>query len=422
MKYIVELETPEHATNLQRLGKVGKPQSLKNFVIVETEANIDAIRRIPGVKSVEPDTFVKAHQSLPINQPNPPGWGLPWISNTGGSYENQKSGAGVDIYVVDTGVRGTHQDLSGRVHTLWSFDDEPYSESGYEPSHGTSVAACAAGTEYGTAKLATIINLRIDFYLSSIIKACDLILKHHLEKPDNRQSVVNFSGGSISSTVGTIFSRLTQWGIVVVAAAGNESAPEPTFPARDIWVESVGALNQWNGPAWFTNKRCKVFGPGQDVTTASVFSDTASATVSGTSFSSPYYAGLLAALLTGSDKFNTAAQVSNFTFAVRQQLCDSERIPVFYNGGYVIRTMNCRGFGGTYYRNPSRDFTDLDIRNYCLAHVDNPQAIADGARDYNISLNRLATCLSPEYSATDINQYFLSVGVSPWWFVDGQPV
>jgi len=411
-KYLVKIRSQEFRNELvSRFEKVGTAEAIPDYLIVKTDQPIEAIKACPGVDAVELD-----EQATPsaVNQVAPPGWALPWLSNSGGSYKNDKTGAGVDIYIMDTGIRDTHVDLAGRVRTLWSFDDVPYSiTGGQSPTHGTSVAGCAAGTLYGTAKGASIVNIRIDFMTSTILKGLDRILRDHLDKPDGRTSVLNFSGGSISPMIGDIFARLVKYGIVVVAAAGNESAPVSSYPARNDWVVSVGSLNEQQGPSWFTNRQADVYAPGQSILTASVFSDTSTEITSGTSFSCPYYAGLLACLLEGSDKFNTAGLVETFTFAMRRQIADQSRVPFFNNGGYTINTANTKGLDGVYYVAPSKQHTDNEIEDFLLANESEPQLIADAALIGNVSLSRLARASG--YSEDQINEYFASAGVKTCW-------
>lgn len=240
-----------------------------------------------------------------------------------------------------------------------------------------------------------------------------MTLRDHLDKPDDVPSVLNFSGASISSIIGDAFERVTKYGIIVVAAAGNSSEPTPRYPARNIWVVAVGAINQQDAPAWFTNRTCDVYAPGQDVAVPSVFSDSATSSMSGTSFACPYYAGLLACLLEGSDKFNTSKHVSDFIYVTRNQLMEQGRIPSFPNGGLPVRTATTNGFGGTYYVSPSKQYSDEDIKQYLMSIADQPQLVADILKEYNVSLSRI--CRIGNLSKDEVNQYFSDAGVAPWW-------
>ena len=67
------------------------------------------------------------------------------------------AGAGVDVYVVDTGVRATHADLSGRVapghSVLGGGTDDCH-------GHGTHVAGTVGGETYGVAQDVRLVAVR----------------------------------------------------------------------------------------------------------------------------------------------------------------------------------------------------------------------------------------------------------------------
>lgn len=458
--YIVQVDNPQVLDTLRTLfEKVGNPSTIPDIVVVKTTKPRSALLAVKGVLSADLDrqstlgprfdmpsvdrpldTISKATNSSKsrevvdisqVVQNNPPGWGLSWISNTNGTYENAKSGLGVDIYILDTGIRDTHSDFTGRVQQLYSHDGLSYDPADpVSPNHGTNVAGCAAGTRYGTAKLATIINCRTNFWNSDIIIALDVILKHHLNKPFNRQSVLNFSGSSEMSVIGTAFQRLAMYGVVIVAAAGNYSEDRPRYPAASWYVEGVGALNQQEGRAYFSNGGVSPWAPGQDITTAGVTSDTAEQMTSGTSFSSPYYAGLLACQLEGSDKFNTMPLCTNFWYYSRTVACDGNRIPYFPNVDGQARTVTTRNQNGSnaqYYTAPSAVYSDQDILDFLLAHYEtNTRIIVQSINDGNVDLAQLVQVTG--YAAWELNQYFIDRmlnepnPVYPWWFEGATPV
>jgi subtilisin family serine protease len=408
-KYLVMLKGPEFRAEIERkFEKVGNSLSMPDILIVQTSQHKSAIWRCEGVVSVESD---KEGAALD--------WALPWIQNDEGKpYSNVNTGKGVDIIVPDTGPRDTHEDLEGRVKHLWSFDDVPYAITGVQPpTHGTSVSGCAAGTTYGTAKEATIVSCRIDWWSSNILKALDKILRYHLDKPDNRPSIVNFSGTTPSAIVGKAFERLVQYGIVVIAASGNDGLSESSYPAKMGQVVSVGAVNSHNEIAAFSNRNFDIAAPGQAVNTISVFSDTGTTTISGTSFACPYYAGLMACVLQGSDKFNTSKQVNDFNQAAINILGEKGRFkPAPINGNKIFRTVTAKPWGSVFYTNPLNDISDEDIGAWLVDNVANPQLVADVCRQYNLSLARIDRIAGDAYTIADINRYFSDAGVQPWWF------
>src|SRR6185295_7981512 len=97
-----------------------------------------------------------------------------------GRYHPGNGGAGVIIYVMDTGVMANHVELSGRVIAGYDVTAsiavgashcesnnkalEPCFENLEElagSSHGTSVASLAAGRQVGVAPAAKIVSIRV---------------------------------------------------------------------------------------------------------------------------------------------------------------------------------------------------------------------------------------------------------------------
>ena len=71
----------------------------------------------PGVKAVEEDVIVTASQVV-----TNPVWGLDRIDQCGlpldGSEYQKMDASGVKVYILDTGIQGTHNEFSGMIDSL----------------------------------------------------------------------------------------------------------------------------------------------------------------------------------------------------------------------------------------------------------------------------------------------------------------
>jgi hypothetical protein len=180
------------------------------------------------------------------------------------------NGAGVKIYVVDTGVVPTG-DLSGRV-TLGTSILAGGTATVDFVGHGTAMASLAASLSLGVGKGATIVPIKVSdsvlLNLNNVVSGLQYILAQN----DGLTSVVNLSlnGSSTSGATGmleTLISQLKSANYVVVAAAGNENAAVSTItPGRSPDAITAGASVVSTGSRWIdTATTGSNFGPEIDV-------------------------------------------------------------------------------------------------------------------------------------------------------------
>ncbi|HEV8168588.1 MAG TPA: S8 family peptidase, partial [Pyrinomonadaceae bacterium] len=111
-------------------------------------------------------------------------------------------------------------------------------------------------------------------------------------------AVANMSlGGGISSALDTAVNNLSNAGVPIAVAAGNSNAHAcNSSPARAANAITVGATTTTDARASFSNfGTClDLFAPGSGILSSWFSSDTATATLSGTSMASPHVAGVAA--------------------------------------------------------------------------------------------------------------------------------
>ncbi|MBI5104731.1 MAG: S8 family peptidase [Solirubrobacterales bacterium] len=226
------------------------------------------------------------------------------------------------VGIVDTGIRATHQDLSGKVANCarsqgliilaGSIQEGSCSD---DNGHGTHVAGTIAGKAnngVGVAGVAFNSPLAICKALggplgsgsTSDVANCITWLA------DKGAKVISMSlGGGDSTTLKNAVQYAAGKDVLLIAAAGNDGDATLNYPAAYAEVVSVAATDNKDQRASFSNANAdvEIAAPGVDVLSSYNSSDTSYTTLSGTSMATPHVSGV-AAVIRGKNPAFTAAQ------------------------------------------------------------------------------------------------------------------
>ena len=321
-KFIVKFDSDFHATaesieaEITNQGcTIDRALTFENTYIVDTGELADpaaAVAAMAGVDSSEDAGKVVTAEMQAYTTTHLDMLDETYAGVTG--FVPKYTGAGQEVYLIDTGVQKTHTEFSGaNITDLYSNFDGNFADAA---GHGTAVASLIVGQNIGSAPGATLHNVKLfsansgDITVGEIVDALDAVLANHNLTPTKAKVVCMPWVIPQNNFVDSRITEMNQGNLVPVAAAGNGGADVNTLsPAGVDNAITVGAFNNAYEVGAFTNvpfssagtysnnygAQLDIFAMGVDVAYADIAGDYG--TGSGTSFAGGIVAGVAAAMM-----------------------------------------------------------------------------------------------------------------------------
>lgn len=274
--------------------------AIKGFAAEMSEKEAAMLSRDPRVDFVEEDSIVYVSSVQSESD-----WGLDRIDQRelplNGAFMYSETGQNVNVYVIDTGIRPSHQEFGGRASI--AFDALSDGQNGFDcHGHGTHVAGTIGSSTYGVAKNARLYGVRVlpcsGFGLvSNMLSGVNWVTANH-QSPAIVNMSINVS--LVSTALDNAINNSVNAGVTYIVSAGNNN--------RDACLQSpgsantavvVGATGNDDARAPYSNygSCVDIFAPGNNIRSLSHLNDSDTSVRSGTSQAAPMVTGAAALYL-----------------------------------------------------------------------------------------------------------------------------
>lgn len=322
--YLIKFKDVESGKSKLKSKKKQIGKTFKHTKLVQaldlSKSELEAFQNDPNIEYIEPDSPVQAaSEQIPSNVER---------VHAPAAHSSGYTGQGVKVAVLDTGVdtASTELHVSGGASFVpndTSFEDQN--------GHGTHVAGILSALEDGQGIVGVAPG--VDLYSVKVLNekgagSYSQVIQGIEWAIDNHMDIVSMSlaGRAYSSALDEAMKKATDQGILLVAAAGNDGASNGvSYPAKLPSVLAVGAVDENNNPATFSNAgpEVKLMAPGTNIQSLGL--QGTYVTNSGTSMAVPHVAGVAAILKQRHPSWTAAELRQTLIASALDHTVDAER-------------------------------------------------------------------------------------------------